>query len=158
MGKERTYQRRGKPVQVQELALKAVQGGSEAADAPPLPDAVRPADADSFRQAGWRLVPAEQAAGGAKVFVKRSGGLALGTDRLTVQLPGDPDPAEAERVLAEQGVPVRQLDRLKFAPGLYQVACDLPDDKDVLDVANELTRSGAVVFAEPELMEAFSRR
>jgi hypothetical protein len=113
----------------------------------------------AFEKAGWvfREPSGERASENtAKVFVKPGGRLALGTDRLTVQLPGDPSEEEANQLLGPHGC--RVLERLTFAPGLFRV--ELTDDAegDAVDVANRLVEAGVVTFAEPELIEEISAR
>jgi len=50
------------------------------------------------------------------------------------------------------------IERLTFAPGLYQVAVTEQAERDAVDTANELMDSGRVKFAEPVLIEVMGTR
>lgn len=52
----------------------------------------------------------------------------------------------------------RRRARLKFAPGLFQVAMTEQAQGDALDVANQLVEAGLATFAEPVLREAIGPR
>jgi hypothetical protein len=116
---------------------------------------------EAFEKAGWVFhdrsaedrseFPAQ-----AKVFLKASGRLALGTNMLTVQLPDDPSEEKANEMLQPYGC--RVVRQLKFAPGLFQVALTDKARGDVIDTANQLEDSGLVEFAEPELIEEIDSR
>jgi hypothetical protein len=167
MSRTRQFQQRGKPVQVEEVGdLYAVRAGHITKARALDPDAVvkavpglsKPALA-AFRDAGWEFVRAPQPPAGApttRLYVKAGGRPVLGTNRLTVKLAADVKPADAEALLARHGGTV--IDRLTFAPNLYQVAVNPPAGKDALDVAGELTAEPAVEFAEPEFLEVLGRR
>ena len=180
--RERSFQSRGKQVVLQELSdlvavrskppragtaaasakgVSAAGGGAAAAkrtarpaappDAPPeaLPQ-VR-----AFEDAGWSFVPRRQAGdGGARVYLKSGGRVALGTDRVSVRVAGDRSETEARDVLARHGFTV--LDRLKFAPNLFVAA--VPAGEDPLEAVARLAATGDVEFAEPELIELFTGR
>jgi len=165
MSRTRQFQQRGKPVQVEEVGdLFAVRTGLVTKSLGPeavvkaVPGLSKPA-VDAFRDAGWEFVRSPEPPAGlpaAKLYVKSGGRPVLGTNRLTVKLTPDLTPADAEALLARHGGKV--IDRLKFAPNLYQVAVNPPAGKDALDVASELTADPAVEFAEPEFVEVLSRR
>jgi hypothetical protein len=163
MSRTRQFQQRGKPVQVEEVGdLFAVRTGLVAKSLGPdvvvkaVPGLSKPA-VDAFRDAGWEFVRTpEPPATAAKLYVKSGGRPVLGTNRLTVKLTPDLKPADAEALFARHGGTV--IDRLKFAPNLYQVAVDPPAGKDALDVAGDLTAEPSVEFAEPEFLEILGRR
>jgi hypothetical protein len=165
MSRTRQFQQRGKPVQVEEVGdLFAVRTGLVTKSLGPeavvkaVPGLSKPA-VDAFRDAGWEFVRSPEPPPGlpaAKLYVKSGGRPVLGTNRLTVKLTPDLKPADAEALLARHGGKV--IDRLKFAPNLYQVAVDPPAGKDALDVASELTAEPSVEFAEPEFLEVLGRR
>jgi hypothetical protein len=171
--RERSYIQRNKRVQLWEVpevvALQPKQGGktrrrrgsSQAKSADVLPSDVPQSQVRAFESAGWVFQDrssAELPAGveHAKVFVKPGGRVALGTNLLTVQLPGEPSEDKANEVLEPYGVQVAE--RLTFAPGLFQVAITDPSAGDALEVANRLVDSGLVTFAEPVLIEATGHR
>ena len=52
----------------------------------------------------------------------------------------------------------RVVEQLTFAPGLFRVEVTDQAKGDALDVANQLTDSGLVQFAEPELIEELGQR
>ena len=165
MSRTRQFQQRGKPVQVEEVGdLFAVRTGlvtkALASDAvvKAVPGLSKPA-VDAFRDAGWEFVRSPEPpteAPSARLYVKSGGRPILGTNRLTVKLTPDLKPADAEALLARHGGKV--IERLTFAPNLYQVAVDPPAGKDALDVAGELTAEPSVEFAEPEFLEVLGRR
>ena len=165
MSRTRQFQQRGKPVQVEEVGdLFAVRTGYVTKALGPdavvkaVPGLSRPAVA-AFHDAGWVFVRSPEPPAGlpaAKLYVKSGGRPVLGTNRLTVKLTPALKLADAEALFARHGGKV--IDRLKFAPNLYQVAVDPPAGKDALDVAGELTAEPAVEFAEPEFLEVLGRR
>ena len=116
----------------------------------------------AFEDAGWVFAAAsEHAESGpdaarAKVFVSQGGRLALGTNRLFVQLHGDPSERQADELLRPHGC--RVLEKLSFAPGLFRVELTARARGDALDVANELPAAGVCKFAEPELIEMTGAR
>ena len=144
MLQSRSYQVRGKPVDVVEVpGVLAVRGATRKSkeskdrdtqiDAAVVTAGVPLQTLQTFRDAGWKFVAADHAPDDAvKLFVKRGGRLTLGTNRLTVQLKGNPEPDDAEAMLNQMGTPVVGLERLKMAPGLYQVQVDPSADQDVL--------------------------
>jgi hypothetical protein len=126
-----------------------------------LARAVSPEQVEAFHRAGWvfkRRDPAAPAsdAEDAQVFVRPTGGLVLGTNRLTVQLRDDPTEDEANALLRAHGVRVAR--RLTFAPGLFEAELTERGTGDAIDAVNELAASDEVVFAEPELIEQLVRR
>src|SRR5215207_10088748 len=166
---ERSFVQRNKQVQLQELTDVVAVREDEAArrthppSSPPaaIAAAVPTEQLQAFESAGWvfqersaRELPGDVPQ--ARVFVKSGGRLALGTNRLTVQLPGDPSEEEANAVLQPYGCQVAS--RLAFGPGLFEVACTDHARGDTVDVANQLADSGLVKFAEPELIEATGPR
>lgn len=116
----------------------------------------------AFENRGWVFVGKDQIASlpfevqEAKVFIKPDGRLALSVNKLVVKLHDDPKKAEADLTLKPFGC--QTLDRLSFAPGLFRVELHKSGPSDVLDVADQLVRSGVAEFAEPELIEALSER
>ncbi len=160
---DRTYRVRGKEVHLQELAdLAAVRseraGGRRALSAAALAGAAPEAallPMRAFENAGWAFVPRQQAADGAKVYLKPGGRLALGTNRLTVHVAGKRSDEEARDLLAHHGCTV--IDRLKFAPNLFVVT--VPAGDDPVEAAERLTAlGGEIEFAEPELIEIIPGR
>jgi hypothetical protein len=154
---DRTYQVRGKQVRLQELtdlaAVRSERGTGRVKMATKALDAVAPEvplpQLRAFEDAGWAFVPRARAAGGAKVYLKSGGRVALGTNRLTVRVAGKRSEEEARELLARHGLTV--VERLKFAPNLYVV--EVPAGQDALEAAERLTASGDVEFAEPVLIE-----
>jgi hypothetical protein len=117
-------------------------------------------DLRAFEDAGWQFheKPAEppENAVQAKVFIKPRRRLALSTNRLTVKLPDDPSEEQANAVLQPFGCRVEE--RFTFAPGLFQIILTDQAQGDSVEVANQLTDSGSVEFAEPVLIEAIGGR
>jgi hypothetical protein len=159
---DRTYRVRGKSVHLQELTDLAAVRSERTADRRALtasalegiaPDVALP-QVRAFEQAGWAFVPRQQAHDGAKVYLRPSGRVALGTNRLTVRVAGNRTDEEAQNVLGRHGVVV--VDRLKFAPNLFVVA--VPAGHDPVEAAERLVASGEVEFAEPELIEIIPGR
>jgi hypothetical protein len=156
---DRTFRVRGKPVHVQELTdLAAVRADAAPRSArSPLaafaPDAALP-QVRELEDAGWRFVPREQAADGARVFLKPGGRVALGTDRLAVRVAEALPPEAARDLLEREGL--RVVEHLKFAPNLFVAA--VPPGADALEVARRLDALGDVEFAEPQLIESIPGR
>ena len=180
MFKPRTLTMRGKPIEILELEdVYAVPPsrperierfgtpGRRASSKKPsaLGSAslqVNATDLAAFESAGWSFVegrqpsPSARAEPAAKIYVKGGGHLAVGTDRLTVKLRTGIGESDANSFFQRYGLPI--VDRLGFAPGLYQVQV-LPDSaRDVIDVANDLGQDSMVEFAEPEFVEFFGHR
>jgi len=165
---ERTFQQRNKSMQVQELtdvvAVRTEKAEKGARSRGQVPEAVAAhvpeAQVNAFQDAGWEFKEASsdvpEGEVKAKVFVKSDGRLALGTDRLTVQLRGVDSVEEANNVLAPFGCQV--IRQLTFAPGLFEVALTDESNGDAIDVANRLVESGLVEFADPNLMENIPAR
>jgi hypothetical protein len=167
--RERSFVQRNKRVQLWELtgvvALREEDDTQRSRRKRQIPKAVAtdvPASQwQAFEKAGW--VFQERSAGElpagvpqAKVFVKPGGRVVLGTNQLTIQLPDDPSEEQANAMLQPYGCHV--VERLKFAPGLFQVAITEQAQGDTLDVANQLVEAGVAKFAEPVLIEAISSR
>ena len=158
---QRTYRRRGKSIQLVELTdLLAVRRDRHASRFPmaaaveaKLPEHAI-SDARALQNQGWELIPNEGSATGSRVYLKPNGRVALGTNRLTVCMPPELNESEARGVLEERGLPV--LERLRMAPNLFVVA--VPDNTDPLQAAEDLTSSGQVEFAEPQLIEIIGHR
>jgi hypothetical protein len=158
---DRMYRVRGKQVHLQELTDVVAVRSEPSADrrAPPAalegiaPEGALP-QVRAFEQAGWAFVPRQQAHDGAKVYLKPGGGVALGTNRLTVRVIGKHSDQEARNVLSRNGLVV--VDRLKFAPNLFVVA--VPPGQDTVEAAARLVASAEVEFAEPELIEIIPGR
>jgi hypothetical protein len=169
MIRERSFVQRNKTVQLRELTDVIARRKEDAAKRrgpkSTIPDDVAkevPApDLRAFEKAGWVLQerPAGEASKDpsvAKVFLKPGGRLALGTNVLSVQLPGDPSEEQAAELLRPFGCRVRE--RLTFAPGLFRVEVTDEAEGDAVDVANQLIESGTALFAEPELIEMIGQR
>lgn len=155
----RTYRQRGKQISLQELDEVAAVRSDERRPFPSVyltdlgPQGAL-AQVRAFEDAGWSFVPRGQAVDGAKVYIKPSGRVALGTNRLTVRVSRDHSDAEAKDLLCRHGVSV--VDQLKFAPNLFVVT--VPAGHDPLEAAEDLAGSGGVEFAEPELVEVVPGR
>ncbi len=158
---ERSFSKGDKRVDVEELTdlIATKKGRPEEDDQPPLDaDSLLPEISDdqlrAFENAGWKFEkrtdnkPASESEG--KVFVKKGGRIAVGTNYLTLQLKDVPK-EEADRTLRPFGLKV--VEELRFAPGLVRAAVIDESAGDVIDIANKLMESGKVVFAEPELIE-----
>ena len=135
------------------------------ADAGPAADSARAA----FERAGWAFVtPGEalrEALSGAigaaaadglehaeevgKVVLRADGAPAVVTDLLNVQIDPQLGEAEAEAILAERGLTI--VNRLKFAPNLYETRAGAFEDAIAASVA--LHDDPRFVFAEPSLIE-----
>lgn len=159
---DRMYSMRGKQVRVRELAdlvaVRAERKGQKPALTGPTLESLAPGlDLPQFRaleDAGWVFVQREHVGDGAPVYLRPSGRVALGTDRLTVRVTGSRSPQEAEEWLAEQGLEV--LNRLKFASNLFVVR--IPPGRDPMSEAERLLASRQVEFAEPEMIESLTGR
>jgi hypothetical protein len=150
---------RGKQIHLRELtAVSAVRADACAtlsfawSEEVPL-DLVMPSVL-AFKEAGWVIVPREEAVHGTKVYLRPSGRLVLGTNRLTVRVAGDRTDEEARDLLRRQSFTV--IDKLKFASNLYVV--EAPPSHDSVDGAQLLANSRDVDFAEPELIEFLGHR
>jgi len=153
---DRSYRVRGRPVHLHELTdIVAIRGDGDGLSADQL-DAVAPEvplpQIRAFESAGWSFVGNTAAAVGprAKVYLKKGGRLALDTGRLVVRVAGDASDAKARELFAKYGLKV--LGKVAIAPGLFQVTIE-DGTRDAVEVAGELTDSGAVEFAEPDLLE-----
>jgi fervidolysin-like protein len=167
--KERSFVRRNKRVLLNELTNLVAVRQEDSDDISPalseISDQIAPevpeSEWNAFQKAGWvlRERPSEEdpsATPHAQVFVKSGGRLALGTNELTVQFKDDIPEAEANTALEPFGS--RVVERLTFAPGLFRVAVANSSGDDAVEVANKLSDSGLVQFAEPELIEVISHR
>ena len=131
------------PVRVPVLALDRV--------ARLIPGATK-AELARFQDAGWYFVEAAYLPGPpdqllASVLVDPAGHVSLAPNRVTVKFTdADADPASLFPVGVVHVTP------LKFAKGLYSIVFDSKAGKDALEVAGELTSSGKVEYAEPELL------
>ena len=166
---ERSFARRNKQVVLRELtdvvALREGAGSGPAPAAGPTLDLtahdVPAAQVRAFEDAGWvfRERPPSEPPGGvpqAKVFLKEDGRLVLGTNLLTVQFREDEPEEQANVLLQPYGCQV--VERLRFAPGLFQVAVTDQARGDAVEMANQLAASGLVEFAEPQLIEEMGPR
>jgi hypothetical protein len=166
---ERSFMRRNKRVVLRELTdVVAVreEGGSEptpatASNSDLTARGVPAAQVRAFEDAGWVFQerPPSEPAGGApqaKVFLKEGSGLALGTDLLTVQFKEDVPEDQANVILQPYGCQV--VERLRFAPGLFEVTVTDQARGDAVEVANQLGTSDSVKFAEPQLIEEMGPR
>jgi len=158
---ERTFQRRGKQVQLQEVAgLAAVrksQAGHRSAQVSKLLEGVSPeaaAQLQAYQSEGWEFVPEAPPAQGAKVYIKSGGRVALGTNQLTVKVPEKQSPDEVSKLFDRYGLTV--VDRLKWGPNMFVV--EVQAGHDPVELAAKLTESGDVVFAEPNLIELIGSR
>jgi hypothetical protein len=158
----RKYQLRGREVQLQELEdLVAIRQDRTTQMHNQLVDSVEEIASDvvlpqvrAFEDAGWTFVPREQSADGARVYLKKTGRVALNTGRLTVRMAPALPADQAENFLSELGYKI--VDRLKMAPNLFVV--EVPTGHDPIDAADQLAKLNNVVFAEPELIEMLSNR
>lgn len=177
MKRERTYRRRNRLVQLEEvtdliavrppkasrslpLAFEAERGGGEQAKAA-IPEELV-AQVRAIEDSGWTLMPVSanrrlpNDAVRAKVFLQAGGRLALDAGNLTVKFTEDVDREKAGDILRGFGCQI--LEPLTFAKGMFRVAVEDPKDQDTLDVANALSESELVEFAEPELIEVTGHR
>jgi hypothetical protein len=129
------------------------------ASEPELPAATLKA----WRSAGWTLVrlsPGDADPGlceplvMAPVFRTPEGQWWIGTDRMTVRFSRDLDDDRVEELLRESRLEV--LRALGFAPHLFEVR--VAADRDILAVAEELSRDDEVEYAEPQFIELFDSR
>jgi hypothetical protein len=128
-----------------------------------LPGAADDTQRSAFVAAGWRFViptPAIRLAitarsdvAGAeavqRVFVRPNGRVLLGTDRLSVRLRDDMSEAQALGAIASAGLDV--VNRLRFAPNLYEVR--VRPGADFLDVSMRLSEDASFLYAEPQFIE-----
>ena len=167
--KERSFLRRNKRVQLQELTdVVALHKKGEAKIEhlkSKIPDEIAqnmPASQLlAFENAGWILQERasselSKSVPHAKVFLKPNGSMVLGTNMLSVKFKEDLSEEEANKTLKPYGCQVKR--KLTFAPGLFQVAITEEADEDLVDMANRLSNSGLVEFAEPELIEVTGPR
>jgi hypothetical protein len=166
--RERTFVRRDQPVVLRELndvvAVRADQSvaGSGRTVPPDVAHLLPQSQVDSFERDGWRFVaPAATEAASAntrasKVFLGRGDRVLLGTNNLTVKLRTDAPDDEVNRLL--EPFASRVVVRLPIGRGVFRIAVDPADPRDAIDIANALTASGLVEFAEPELIEVFGSR
>lgn len=167
--RERSFVQRNKRVQLRELtdlvALRKEEAGAETLSESNIPERIAPDVPESqlraFEKAGWVFQERAASSSGedaaqAQVFVKSGGRLALGTNVLTLQLKDGVSEEEANAALQPYGC--RVIESLSFGPGLFRVAVVDPAQGDVVDVANRLSNSGMVKFAEPELIEVTGPR
>lgn len=123
-----------------------------------------------FNSAGWHIVhPVEKLArAGAEargsfsgaaavhhVYGTDSGGLMIGTELATVQLPPDMTEAQIAEALSSDRLEV--VYKLGFAPNLFEVR--LPVGRPYPEIVDELqANSNRYVFAEPSLLETITGR
>jgi len=156
---DRTYRVRGKQVHLRELpdvaAVREPRGTPiEARTLSSIaPDAAL-SHVRAFEQAGWTFVPRQQAADGAKVYLRPNGRVALGTNRLTVRIAPELSEPEARNLLEGEGFTVVQ--QLRMAPNVFVVAA--PEGHDSVEAVGRLTVPDKVEFAEPELIEMIAGR
>jgi hypothetical protein len=158
---DRTFQVRGKDIHLQELAdLVAIRPDRpsrrtlSAGSLETLPSRSVLPQVRAFEAAGWRFVPRQQSADGARVYLMSGGQVALGTNRLTVHIEGNRSVEQARELLTRNGF--RIVEQLMFGPNLFVV--EVPDGDDAIDAAKRLSEIGEVKFAEPELIEMLSGR
>jgi hypothetical protein len=167
--RERSYIRRGRRAQLNELTDLVALHDASGREAPRLTSEIpesaardlAPSAVEAFERAGWVFQPASargvpEGVATAKVFLRPNGQLVLGTNILSVKLLGDPSVEEANVLLQPYGCQV--LERLTFAPGLFRVAVTDETHEDALSVANRLVESKRAEFAEPELIEVTGHR
>ena len=170
----REYIRRGERVPIEELeGIVAVKpkatGAASAATAraygerAETPAGVSDTEWRGFSAAGWifvtstpslrRGVEAPSRVEGAeavqRVFRLASGRLVLGTNRLSVKLKPDLKEEQARAVIEASGLEV--IERLKFAPNLYEVR--VPAGRDFLEASVELSLRPDFEYAEPQFIE-----
>jgi hypothetical protein len=155
----RTLSIRGKQIHLQELTDVSAVRADAGATPPSLWSKEVPLDlvmpsVHAFEEAGWIIVPREEAAHGAKVYLRPNGRLVLGTNRLTVRVAGNRSDEEARNLLTRRDFKI--IDKLKFASNLYVV--EAPSSHDSVDGAQLLAGSGDVDFAEPEFIEFIGHR
>ena len=92
----------------------------------------------------------------AHVFVKADGRLVLATNLITVKFKTVTSEGQANEALAPYGC--RVVEAFSFSPGLFRAAVINRDRGDAVAIADEVSRSGLVDFAEPELIEVIGRR
>ena len=127
-------------------------------------DAGIPQDAlEAFHNANWLIVEPAAAvsaslAGGAapegtedvgQVFRRDNGTVGIATQRLNVQVDEEFSEAEAEAIVTGAGL--RLLDRLRFAPNLFEV--DAGPGEDSLAASVRLHEDSRFKFAEPAFTE-----
>ena len=155
---DRSYQLRGKQVHLQELtdvtAVHLGQAGSSTAGPSAAMEGLVPELAmpqvRAFEDAGWSFQSGRQPTDGAKVYLKPTGRVVLGTNRLVVRFSND----QGRETLARLGLTV--IDQPKFASNLFVVT--VPHDLDVVEAAERLASSAGVEFAEPDFIEAIPGR
>lgn len=177
---KRSYYRRGRLIEVEQLdGVVAVQGSQAATRSgrsfgksarPDIRAAAPEVDEealDAFAAADWQLVTPNaptrraverggtprEADGVGTVVVGEGGRLGIASDLLNVQLSSDLSADEAERVLDDAGLTV--VTQLHFAPNLYEVRTRRGD---ALDASVALNDNPQFVFAEPSLVEHIPQR
>jgi subtilisin family serine protease len=181
---QRQYYQRGRLVEVEELDdLLAVQVDPDqpSAETPDVTEFGESAfgslieddvefdesAAAAYRRSGWLIVrpgAGDESAGGAaappaaahtgKVIRRPGNRIGIATDRLNVQLQPDMAEDDARRRLSDNGLEV--LNRLNFAPNLYEVRTTAAEDALATSVI--LHDNPDFVFAEPSFVEHIPSR
>jgi subtilisin family serine protease len=124
--------------------------------------------ADAYQRGGWLIVRPSAgtdesvgegtglpgAAQTGKVIRRPGNRIGIATDRLNVQLRPDMSEADAQRRLADSGLEV--INRLTFAPNLYEVRTTA--EQDALAASVALHDNPDFVFAEPSFVEHIPAR
>jgi hypothetical protein len=146
----------GAPGPLQGKGLQALDAQDVASSFP----ALRPEDAVAFQDEGWTFFRSagrpRPDAPVAKVLILAGSQPVLSTSRLTLRTAESVPESRLAELLAPHGG--RILERIEFAPGLYRVAVDPPDGRDVLDVAGALEGLDGIEFAEPEFVAVIAGR
>lgn len=100
------------------------------------------------------FVPRQQAADGLKVYLKDNGRVALGTNKLTVRMAGQPAEASTLKFFEHHGL--RLVEKLKLAPHLYVV--ETVGGADPLELAQKLESLPEIDSIEPQFIEGLGHR
>lgn len=135
----------------------------------PLPvDTVDTAALKPFERANWRFVPRNEATRSAlathravegsdavgRLFRRENGSLAIGTNRLTVQLDPQLSEAQSQAALSEHGLEV--VRGLGFGKNLYEVLAR--SHRDSIEASESLQGDPRFLLAEPVFLEHIDRR
>jgi hypothetical protein len=122
---------------------------------------------EAFQKSGWQFLEADDelhaymqakhlaaAVRTAKAYRNSDGHLFVGTDHLVVKLSPELTEAQVQEKLAANGLAI--IEKLRFAPNLYEVAVE--SGVDIMDKSVQLHSQPDFLYAEPQLLRHIGAR
>jgi hypothetical protein len=109
--------------------------------------------ARAFEEAGWKFARTQNEADDANVVVDNDGRMKVMTDLLNVKFDPSMSRSDVDSILKQHSLSVRR--ELKFSPNLFTVS---GPGAGTMEKAKTLNNLDKVLYAEPVLIEALSRR